>query len=77
MEKRLGAAWAVNDDGGAAGARRLRLRVLWTAKEERESETEGAGGCWRDNAVLRRVVAGVVRALATRGHGDLHAARGV
>ena len=37
----------------------------------------GAGGCWRDNAALRRVVAGAVRALAMRGHGDLHAARGV
>jgi len=36
-----------------------------------------AGGCWRDNAALRRVVAGAVRALATRSHGDLHAARGV
>ena len=40
MEKRLGAACAVNDDGGAAGARRLRVRVLRTAKEERESETK-------------------------------------
>jgi len=47
MEKRLGTAWAVNDDGGAAGARRLRLRVLRTAKEERESETEGADGSGR------------------------------
>ena len=37
----------------------------------------GAGGCWRDNAALRRVVAGAVRALATRDHGDLYAARGV
>jgi len=32
------------EESGAAGARRLRLRVLWTAKEERESETEGADG---------------------------------
>ena len=40
----LGAACAINDDGGAVGARRLRLRVLRTAKEERESETEGADG---------------------------------
>ena len=47
MEKRLGAACAVNDDGGAAGARRLCLRVLRTAKEERESETEGADGSGR------------------------------
>ena len=34
-------------DGGAAGARRLRLRELRTAKEERENETEGAGHCGR------------------------------
>ena len=47
MEKRLGAACAINDDGGAAGAQRLRLRVLRTAKEERESETEGADGSGR------------------------------
>ena len=47
MEKRLGAAWDVNDDGGAAGARQLRLRVLRTAKEQRESETEGADGSGR------------------------------
>ena len=33
--------------GGAPGARRLRLRVLRTAKEERESETEGADGSGR------------------------------
>ena len=36
----------------------------------------GAGGCWRDNAVLRRVVAYTVRATATHGHHDLHTARG-
>ena len=47
MKERLGVACAVNDDGGAAGARRLRLRVLRTAKEERESETEGADGSER------------------------------
>jgi len=34
----------------------------------------GAGGCWRDKAALRRVVAGAVRATATRGQRDLHAA---
>ena len=43
----LGVACAINGDGGTAGARRLRLRVLRTAKEEWESETEGAdGGGW-------------------------------
>jgi len=47
MEKRLGTACAINDDGGAVGARRLRLRVLWTVKEERESETEGVDGSGR------------------------------
>ena len=47
MKERLGAACAVNDDGGAAGARRLRLRVLRTTKEERERETEGADGSGR------------------------------
>ena len=47
MEKQLGVACAVNDDGGAAGARRLCLRVLRTAKEERESKTEGADGSGR------------------------------
>ena len=36
----------------------------------------GAGGCWRDNAALRCVVAYAVRAIAPRGQGDLHAARG-
>ena len=55
---------------GCCGRRRrsgkVKLRA-WT----------GAGGCWRDNAALRRVVADAVRALATRGHGDLHAARSV
>ena len=34
----------------------------------------GAGGCWGDNAGLRRVVACAVRATATRGQHDLHAA---
>ena len=34
----------------------------------------GAGGCWRDNAALKRGVAGAVRATATRGQRDLHAA---
>ena len=34
-------------ESGAAGARRLRLRVLRTAKEERESETEGTDGSGR------------------------------
>ena len=47
MKERLGAACAINDDGGATGARRLRLRVLRTAKEERESETKGADGSGR------------------------------
>ena len=47
MEKRLGEACAVNDDGGAAGARRLCLRVLRTAKEEQKNETEGADGSGR------------------------------
>ena len=47
MEKRLGVACAINDDGGAAGARRLCLRVLRTAKEERENETQGADGSGR------------------------------
>ena len=77
MEERLGAACAINDDGGAAGARRLRLRVLRTAKEEREAKLRartGAGGCWRDNAALKRGVAGAVRATAMRGQRDLHAA---
>jgi len=51
---------------GEGGAKKMELRAR-----------TGAGGCWRDNAALRRVVASAVRALATRGHGDLHAARGV
>ena len=61
---------------GAAGAWRLRARMK---EEQRKCEMRartGAGGCWRDNAALRRVVAGAVRATATRGHRDLHAARG-
>ena len=47
MEKQLGVACAVNDDGGAAGARWLCLRVLRTAKEEQKTETEGADGSGR------------------------------
>ena len=42
-----GASWRGYGDGGAARARRLRLRELRTAKEERENETEGAGRCGR------------------------------
>ena len=54
------AAGAVNGEGEAEKAK---LRA-WT----------GAGGCWGDNAGLRRVVACAVRATATRGHHGLHAA---
>ena len=80
MKERLGMACAINDDGGAAGARRLRLRVLRTVKEEQKAKLRariGAGGCWRDNAALRCIVASMVRALAMHGHGNLHVARGV
>ena len=65
MEKRLGAAWAVNDDGGAAGARRLRLRELRTAKEERKMKLRAlgvAGGCWRVEGALRPALAALGRA---------------
>ena len=64
-------------DGGAAGARRLRLRELRTAKEEREMKLRAlgvAGGCWRDEGTLGRVVAWLGRAEATRGRFPLHAA---
>ena len=40
---------AIDGDGGAAGARRLRLRVLRTAKEEQKFGNEardGSGGHW-------------------------------
>ena len=42
-----GASWRGYGDDGAARARRLRLRELRTAKEERENETEAAGRCGR------------------------------
>ena len=57
-------------DGGAAGARRLRLRELRTAKEEREMKLRAlgvAGGCWREEGALGRIVAWLGRAEATRG----------
>ena len=43
-------------------------------KWERGATRAGAGG---DEGAPRHGVACAVRALATRGHGDLHAARGV
>ena len=60
----------------------LRELGSYCCEEERPRQRENgvrlsAGGCWRDNAALRRVVAGAVRVLATRGHGDLYAVRGV
>ena len=44
------------------------------AKRGRGTARAGAGGV---KSTFRRVVAGAVRALVTRGHGDLHVARGV
>ena len=72
-----GASWRGYGDGGAAGARRLRLRELRTAKKEREMKLRAlgvAGGCWRVKAVPRRGVACAVRALATCGRRRGHAA---
>ena len=64
-------------DGGAAGARRLRLRELRTAKKEREMKLRAlgvAGGCWREEGALRPGLAALGRAPATRGHASRHAA---
>ena len=43
MDKRLGAACAVNDDSGAAGARRLSLQ--W--RRRRKCDTGGVAECGR------------------------------
>ena len=64
-------------DDGAAGARRLRLRELRTAKEEREMKLRAlgvAGGCWRVEGALRPALAALGRAPATRGHAPRHVA---
>ena len=63
-------------DGGAAGARRLRLRELRTTKE-REMKLRAlgiAGGCWRVEGALRPALAALGRAPAMRGHRCGHAA---
>ena len=47
MEKRLGAACAVNDDGGVAVPRLQLLRVSGRRRRSWECETEGATECGR------------------------------
>ena len=72
-----GTSWRGYGDGGAARARRLRLRELRTAKEEREMKLRAlgvAGGCWREEGALRPGLAALGRAPATRGHASRHAA---
>ena len=72
-----GASWRGYGDDGAARARRLRLRELRTAKEEREMKLRAlgvAGGCWREEGALRPGLAALGRAPATRGHASRHAA---
>ena len=54
------AAGAASDEGGAGNAK-MEARA-------------GAGGSWGDNGQLWRVVAYVVRVMATHGHRGLHAA---
>jgi len=74
MAKRLGQPVTSNGDGGerhCCCGRCQRRRRRRNAKMEARLS---AGGCWGDNAVLRRVVAYAVRATVTRGHRGLHAA---
>jgi len=74
MEKRLGQPVTGNGDGGerrCCCGRCQRRRRRQNAKMEARLS---AGGCWGDNAVLRRVVACVVRATATRGRRGHHTA---
>ena len=76
MEKRLGQPVTGNGDGGE---QRCCCGCCQRRRRRRNAKMEAwlsAGGCWGDNAVLRRVVACAVRATATRGHRDLHAAFG-
>ena len=64
-------------DGGAAGARWLRLRELRTAKEEREMKLRALGvaaGCWGLEGARLLALAALGRAPATRGHASRHAA---
>ena len=75
--ERPGASWRSYGDGGAAGARRLRLQELRTTKEEREMKLRAlgvAGGCWREEGALRPGLAALGRAPAMRGHASRHAA---
>ena len=74
MASELGDGEALGYNGGErrcgrCGRRRRSGKVKLRART-------GAGGCWRDNAALRRVVAGAVRATVMRGHRDLRVARG-
>ena len=74
MEKRLGQPVTGNDDGGE---RRYCCRRCQRRRRRRNAKMEArlsAGGCWGDNAMLRRVVACAVRATATHGHRGLHVA---
>jgi len=48
----------------------------WRGRELAWASGNGAGARWREEGAPRRGVACAVRALATRGHGDLHAACG-
>jgi len=73
----LGASLRGYGDGGGGASSLQRC-----GEEERPRQRENgvqlsAGGRWRDEGALGRVVACAVRALATRGHGNLHAARDV
>jgi hypothetical protein len=57
-----------------AGRARLSLRRGRRRQNGEMRARLSAGGRWSVEAALRHVVACGVRALATRGHGDLHAA---
>jgi len=63
-----------------ATAEAERARCCAAARREEAKCENGAllsaGGRWSVEAALRRVVACAVRATATRGHRDLHAALG-
>ena len=75
MEKRLGQPVTGNGDGGE---RRCYCGRCQRRRRRRNAKMEvrlSAGGCWGDNAVLSRVVAYAVMAMATRGRHGHHAAR--
>ena len=70
MEKRLGQPVTGNGAGGEQRCQRRRRR-----RNAKMEAWLSAGGCWGDNAVLRRIMACAVRATTTHGRRGHHVAR--